>query len=136
MCHSNPPIQVPPQDVGWAPCILFVCVPQRHTGQKIILDKISPGEISRSRQIDLNKGCRALFGSYVEANTDADMTNDMTTRPHGCLSLGPSGNLQGSVKYFDLKIGKVVTRPTIKVLPMPNRVLKLANSWGEKHGRT
>ena len=54
----------------------------------------------------------------------------MKDRTHSCLSLGPAGNLQGSLKCFDILTGKVVTRRTIKVLPMPDRFLKTPNRWG------
>ena len=54
----------------------------------------------------------------------------MKDRTHSCLSLGPSGNLQGSLKCFDILTGKVATRRTIKVLLMPDRFLKTLNMWG------
>jgi len=37
-----------------------------------------------------------LFGAYSEASTDADITNAMKLRTHPCISLGPSGIMQGS----------------------------------------
>ena len=40
-------------------------------------------------------------------------------------------NLQGSVKCFDLLTGEVVVLWTIKVLPMPDSILKLINHWGK-----
>ena len=91
----------------------------------------SPREIVTGRKIDMKKDCRALFGAYIEASRDADITNTMAERTHSCISLGPSGNLQGSLKCFDLITGKVIVRRTIKVLPIPDRILKLANRWGK-----
>ena len=70
------------------------------------------------------------FGAYVEASKDPDITNTMAERTHNCLALGSSGNLQGSVECFDLITGKVGVRRTIKVLPMPDSILKLINRWG------
>ena len=61
-----------------------------------ILEKFSPREIVTERQIDVKKDCRAMFDAYVEASTDADVTNDITPRTHGYLCLEPHGNLQGS----------------------------------------
>ena len=84
-----------------------------------ISEKFSPREIITGPKIDMKKDCKAVFGAYVEASTDADVTNTMADRTHSCLALGPSGNLQGSVKCFDLLTGKVVVRQTIKVFPMP-----------------
>ena len=84
-------------------------------------------EIVTGRKIDMQKDCKAVFAAYVEASTNADVTNTMADWIHSCLALGPSGNLQGSVKCFNLLTGKVIVRRTIKVLPMPERILKLAN---------
>jgi hypothetical protein len=53
---------------------------------------LSPREIVTQRKIDFRKDCKALFGSYVEASTDAIVTNDMKSRTHSCIALGPSGN--------------------------------------------
>jgi len=76
---------------------------------------------------------KVLFGAYVEASTDADITNDMKSRTHPCVSLGPSGNMQGSLKCFDIKTGKVVTHRTNKVIPMPDDIIiiKTVNGWDQ-----
>ena len=60
------------------------------------------------------------------------VTNGQTPQTHGCIALGASGNRQGSLKLFDLKLGKVVTRRVFKVIPMPDRVVKLVNDWEMK----
>ena len=87
------------------------------------------------RKFDVSKYARVEFGSYIEASYDHEVTNDMSDRTHGCIALGPSGNIQGSVKCFDLLTGKVVVCWTIRELPIPDRVLRLANHWG-KESRT
>ena len=51
-----------------------------------------PQEIVTQRKIDFKKDCKVQFGLYVEASTDAIVTNDMMSRTHGCIALGPSGN--------------------------------------------
>ena len=60
------------------------------------------------------------------------MTNDNTPRTHGCIALGPCGNRQGSLKYFDLETGAVVTRRIIKQIPWPDGTIEMANAWGRK----
>ena len=89
-----------------------------------------PREIVTGQKLDMKKDCWARFGAYVEASNDADITNTMAKRTHSCLALEPSVNLQGSIKCFDLLTGKMVVRWTIKVLPMPDSILKLINRWG------
>ena len=54
------------------------------------------------------KHLQATFGEYIEASVDADVTNDMKGCTHACISLGPSGNWQGSQVCFDLETGRVV----------------------------
>ena len=65
----------------------------------------SPGEIVTQRKFDFEKDCKTLFGSYVEASTDAIVTNDTKSRTHSCIALGPSVNWQGSTRCFDLALG-------------------------------
>ena len=96
-----------------------------------ISEKYSPDEIVISRKLDMKKDCWARFGAYVEASKDADIINTMAERTHSCLTLGPSGNLQGSVKCFDLLTGRVVVCQTNKVLLMPDSIPKLINRWGK-----
>ena len=64
----------------------------------------------------------------------------MMPRTHECIALGPAGNIQGSLKCFDIKTGKVVTRRSFTEFPMPDRVIKKVNHWGKtqknlKYGR-
>ena len=73
-----------------------------------ISEKYSPREIVTGQKLDMKKDCRALFGAYVEASKDAVTTNTMDKRTHSCITLGPSRNLQGSVKCFDLLTGKLI----------------------------
>ena len=47
------------------------------------------------------------------------------------MSLGPSGNWQGSQVCFDLETERVVLCRVIKVLPIPDSVIKEINDWGK-----
>ena len=51
------------------------------------------------------------------------------------MSLGPSGNWQGSQVCFDLKTGRVVLRRVIKILPMPDIFIQLINNWGKSQNK-
>ena len=81
--------------------------------------------------MDYKKHCKALFGSYVEAHDDHEITNDMTLRTHEAIALGPSGNIQGTQKVFCLKTGCILKRRKIIPFPMPERVIKKVNDWGK-----
>ena len=62
----------------------------------------------------------------------------MTPRTHECIACGPTGNLQGSVKFYCLMAGRILKRPSFTAMPMPDRVIKRVNTIGlrEKQGRT
>ena len=112
-------------------CVYFVVMRLNAIPADSGIGEIFRHEIVPGRKIDIKKDCRAVFVAYFEASKDADITNTMAERTHRCLALGPSGNLQGSVICFDLITGKVIVRRTIKVLSMPEIILKLANRFGE-----
>ena len=61
----------------------------------------------------------------------------MTPWTHECIACGPTGNLQGSVKFFCLATGRILKRCLFTALPMPDRVIKHVNAIGswEKQGR-
>ena len=51
---------------------------------------------------------------------------------HGCIALGASRNLQGSLKCFDRMTGNGVLRRAFTVLPMPEFMVKfLFGEMGE-----
>ena len=84
----------------------------------------SPRELLTGMKVDYEKHCQARWGAYIEASDDADVTNDMRDRTSPCVVLGPTGNVQGSVRCFNLETKKVITRRTVKELPMPDRVVR------------
>ena len=81
-----------------------------------ILRIISLQEVVTGCKLDFKKDCRALFEAYIEESTDATIANNMSPRTKGSLSFGPSVNLQGLLKFFDLDTGQVVVRRSFKVL--------------------
>ena len=50
--------------------------------------------------------------------------------------MGPTGNMQGTVKVLDLNTGKVKKPKTFTEVPMPDSVVKLVNDWGKKCQKT
>ena len=99
--------------------------------------RFSPREIVTGLSTDYERDCKVDIGSYVEASTDATVTNDNTERTRSCVALGPVGNKQGSVKCFDIKSGKILDRRTVTQLPWPldNRLVKKVEAWGKKDAR-
>ena len=65
------------------------------------------------------------------AHVDPDVTNDMNGRTFQGLYLGPTGNLQGTVKCLDLNTGCVKKVKKITEVPMPDSARDLINKWGK-----
>ena len=54
----------------------------------------SPREIITGSTINYKRDCKAVVGVYVEASTDAEITNDNSECRQSCIYLGPAGNCQ------------------------------------------
>ena len=78
------------------------------------------------------KHCQFDVGAYIEASTDAIITNDNSDRTHPCIYLGPSGNRQGLHNCFPLDTGRVVVQRSPTQMPWQDRLLNVANSLGKR----
>ena len=108
-------------------CVMWLNATLKPNG---ILDKFSPREIILRRHLDFNKHCCGDFGEYIQAHEDPNVTNVMKERTYNALYLGPTGNLQGNFKAFDLKTVRVKINRNFTCVLMPDTVVKLVNDWG------
>ena len=62
----------------------------------------------------------------------------MASHTHEAIALGPTGNLQGSVKFYCIHTGRVLKRRSFTPMPMPDSVIQRVNKIGEREmqGRT
>ena len=65
-----------------------------------VSETLSPREIVLPPPLDFVKHCRAPFGSYCKAHNEPAPTNTMVSRATPAIVLGPTGNLQGTYKFF------------------------------------
>jgi len=91
---------------------------------------ISPRSLITGVPLDYKKHCQLAFGSYAQTHEEPDPTNSLNTRTVGAICLGPTGNLQGSYKFFSLRSGKLITRRAWTALPMPHEVIDRVNAIG------
>jgi Reverse transcriptase (RNA-dependent DNA polymerase) len=96
---------------------------------------ISPRGILTGTQFDYKKHCKLPFGSYVQAHEEPSPTNTQAARTVGAISLGPTGNLQGSYKFLNLRTGRLITRRTWTSLPMPDEVIARVNALGKSENQ-
>ena len=74
-------------------------------------------------------------GTYCEVHDEPVPTNTMTPRTHEAIALGPTGNLQGSVKFYCLNTGRVLKRRSFTAMPMPARFIRRVNAIGAREGQ-
>ena len=98
----------------------------------------SPQELLVCWKLDYKKHCRVLPGTYCGTYDEPVPSNSMTPHTHECIACGPTGNLQGSIKFYCLTTGRILKRRSFMAMPMPDRVIKRVNTIGlqEKQGRT
>ena len=73
-----------------------------------ISDHMSPMTIVEGVKLDYSKHLKVIPGEY--AQTFEGLDNTMKERTIGAIALGPAGNLQGGVRFFSLKTGRILNR--------------------------
>ncbi len=68
----------------------------------------SPRELMVHWKLDYKQHCQVEPGTYCEVHDEPVPSNSMTPRTHGAIELGPTGNMQGSVKFYCLTTGRVL----------------------------
>ena len=96
------------------------------------LVKVSPFEAFNGRKVDFDRDLRVGFGKYCEVNVDT--TNTLKARTASAISLLPTGSASGSVKFFNLATGKIITRDRFTELPMPDLIINHMNALATKSG--
>jgi hypothetical protein len=81
------------------------------------------------------KHCCILPGTYCEVHDEPTPTNTMAWQTHERIALGPTGNQQGSVKFYCLTTGRVLKHCSFTQMPMPDWVIKRVNAIGECEGQ-
>ena len=66
---------------------------------------------------------------YVEVHKDPDVTITNRSRTYPGVYLIPTGNVQGTLKVFDLNTGVVKNLSSATAFPMPDRFIELVNVW-------
>ena len=86
-------------------------------------------------RMDAKKHCRVLPGSYCNVHDESNPSNTTLSRTHERIALGPTGNLQGSVKFYCLNTGRVLKRQAFTEIPIPAAVIAKVNKIGKKENQ-
>ncbi len=90
---------------------------------------MSPREYITSSKTDYNRDVRITFGEYVEvSNPTIAQRNSMAPRTDPAIVLYPTGNSQGSVWFYSLRTGGIISRDHWTSLPMPQSIIDRLNS--------
>ena len=100
-----------------------------------ISDTLSPRELVYRHRLDFAKHFRAPFGSYCEVHDEPAPTNNMVSRSVPAIVLGPTGNLQGTYKFFSLATGKKIKRRRFTRYPMPDSVIRKVERFANARAR-
>ena len=95
-----------------------------------ITGRFSTRELVTGLTVNFTKHCTVDVGAYIEASTNAVITNGNNGRIHACIALGAYGNRQGTVNCFGLDTGWVVVRRIVMHMIWLYRLLRKANAWG------
>ena len=68
----------------------------------------------------------------MEAHEDSKVTNTLEACTFTGVYCGPTGNIQGMCKVFDVLTRKVKKVCNFTIMPMPDWVIRLVNNWGKK----
>ena len=93
---------------------------------------LSPRELVTGQKLDVSRFAKLSFGSYVQVHEDDMVTNTMAPRTLGALSLGPSGNSQGTYKFLNLLTFRVIHRRSWTELPITRDIIELINSYASR----
>ncbi len=91
-----------------------------------------PRELLIRWRLDYKKHCCVMPGTYCEVHDEPVPTNTMVARTHKAIALGPTGNLQGSVKFYCIHTGWVLKRRLFMPMPKPDLVIQRVNRIRER----
>ena len=97
-----------------------------------VSNHLSPRTLIYGTPLDFLIQCRVPFGAYCEIHDEKSPTNNMVSRTTPAIAIGPTGNLQGTYKFYSLRSKKVVVRRKWSELPMPPTVIKLVEDIARK----
>ncbi len=85
--------------------------------------------------LDYKNHCRVLPGTYCKVHDEPVPSNTVTAHTHKAIALGPTGNLQGSVKFYCLTTGQVLKHRSFTAMLVPTRIIKWMDMIGAQESR-
>ena len=111
-------------------CILYSTYVINLLPSKTGYEALSPREAFTGIKPDFSRDLRVGFGDYAQVSA-RDMDNSMKERTVGAIAVLPTGNLSGAVKFLSLPTGKVISRDSFRILPIPKEYIDIIEQWQE-----
>jgi hypothetical protein len=93
-----------------------------------VSNNLSPHTLICGVSFEYKTQCRVPFGTYCEIHDENVPTNIMQARTTPAISLGPTGNLQGTYKFYSLTTTKLIVHCNWTKLPMLESVITQVKS--------
>jgi hypothetical protein len=91
-----------------------------------IVSNITPRQWITGARPDFKRDLRVAFGEYVEAhNSTIAQRNSMSPRTDPAIALVPTCNSQGSVWFYSMRTGGIISRDHWTSLPIPPAVIAI-----------
>ena len=91
-------------------------------------DVSTPREIFWGTKLDFHKHLVLGFGDYAEVFNSSGADSSLNSRTVPCIALYPSGNAQGSWKFYSIETGQLVTRDQYEVIPTNANIIARMNA--------
>ena len=73
-----------------------------------------------------------MFGDFVEVYEENVITNSINPKTRPAICMGPSGNIQKSIKFMCMDKGKNMVRRNYARLPMPDSIIKKVEKLADR----
>ena len=73
-----------------------------------------------------------MLGEYVKVHKENTVTNMMKPRTIPAICMGPTGNIQRSIKVMYVETGRKIVRLTYTKLPMPDSIILKVEGLAKK----
>ena len=100
-----------------------------------ISQKYSPRKMVTKWNLEFKKQQKVVLGSYMEAHDNPNIINKIPPNTDDYITIGPTGNLQGTQKMFCLKPGRVLKRMKTNPMIASDQITKKMNEWCKKSKR-
>ena len=100
-----------------------------------VYETFSSREILLRLRMDAKKHCRVLPGSYYDVHKEPNPSNTTVGRTHKGIALGPTRNIQGSLKFYCLNTGRVLKQRDFTKIPIPTAVISKVDKIGKKENQ-